>query len=238
MSHLKSASKQIRCSQVAEPKNLAFYVKICRVIFDFAEDAHVSAAQLRGFLGYVFIDDAEFHHHSDKAYHYPLIQYKNVAGSLCVLGLQNYAALLAKKIAAVDVISTPQSTLHVRCKRIRIQIEEIVQKFCYYEFITPWLALNEINYSLFRTLDKRKRRKFLERILVANVLSCLKGLGIHVNFRIKANIYQYKALRVKVHDNLFVGFLLRFRLNILLPDLIGLGKSVSKGYGTIRRVDV
>lgn len=186
----------------------------------------------------MFIDDPEFHHHSDKAYHYPLIQYKKVDDCLIVLGLQNYAGLLAKKIASVDVIATPDDVYVVRSKRIRVHAEEIVQQPCYYEFVTPWLALNEVNYSLFRTLNKGKKRRFLERILVANILSCLKGLGIRVDFRIKANIYQYKALCVRVHGNLFVGFFARFRLNILIPELIGLGKSVSKGYGVIRRINL
>ena len=34
----------------------------------------------------------------------------------------------------------------------------------------------------------------------------------------------------------FEAFKARFYLNVDLPDFVGLGKSVSKGFGTIRRV--
>lgn len=221
-----------------QPDNLSQQplVKVCRIIFDVSE--RISVIHFRGFLGNLFVEDTEFHHHSDKAYHYPLIQYKKIDDQLIILGLQGYAAQLAKKITSVDAIQVPNRVVYVRSKHIRMHNEEIIQQTCHYEFATPWIALNEVNYGLFKAMDRRRRREFLERILVANVLSCLKGLGIHVDFRIKADIYQYKALRVKAHGNLFIGFFARFQLNILLPDWVGLGKSVSKGYGTIRRIDV
>ncbi|MEM2098868.1 MAG: CRISPR-associated endonuclease Cas6 [Candidatus Bathyarchaeia archaeon] len=237
MTSLRVAPNEKNSSQI-EQHSQSFCVKVCRVIFDDSVSGQISVTQLRGFLGNLFVDDPEFHHHSENAYHYPLIQHKKADGLLFILGLQNYALILAKRITSVDTISTPIGRYYLRSKRIKIQNEEIVHRSCYYEFVSPWLALNEVNYSLFKTMDRRQRRKFLERILVANVLSCLKGLGIRINFRVKADICQYKTLRVKAHGNLFIGFFARFRLNVMLPDLIGLGKSVSKGYGAIRRIDV
>jgi hypothetical protein len=105
-----------------------------------------------------------------------------------------------------------------------------------YQFATPWIALNQVNYFKFKNLEAEKRRLFLERLLVGNTLSALKGLGIHVDHRVTATISHYKSRKVTVHQNYFQAFHARFSLNVGLPDSIGLGKSVSKGFGTVRRI--
>lgn len=71
-------------------------VKICRVKLNVSnpDRDYISAVKLRGFLGSLFVDDAEFHHHSERSYHYPLIQYKRVNSELMILGLQEYAMFL------------------------------------------------------------------------------------------------------------------------------------------------
>jgi len=83
-------------------------VKICRVKLNISDpdSDYISSVKLRGFLGSLFVDDAEFHHHSERSYHYPLIQYKRVKGELMILGLQDYAGVLMNKMSIVDSIST------------------------------------------------------------------------------------------------------------------------------------
>ncbi|MCX8190567.1 MAG: CRISPR-associated endonuclease Cas6, partial [Candidatus Diapherotrites archaeon] len=64
----------------------------------------------------------------------------------------------------------------------------------------------------------------------------LKGIGVRANERICVNLLNYRTKRVRVHGNTFEAFKGMFEANISLPDYIGLGKSVSKGFGTIRTV--
>jgi hypothetical protein len=212
-------------------------VKICRVKLHFVDDAScISSVKLRGFCGNLFVDDAEFHHHSERSYHYPLIQYKRVNGELMVVGLQDYANVLMNKLASIDTVSTVQGTFEVNSKEIELQTWPVCSRTCFYEFVTPWIPLNEKNYATFTVLDKEQQKGFLEKILVGNTLSCLKGLGIFVTYRINSQITMFRPLCVKAHGNPFEAFVARFCLNVDLPDFIGLGKSVSKGFGTIRRV--
>jgi hypothetical protein len=212
-------------------------VRICRVRLNFSDENHgISAVKLRGFCGNLFVDDPEFHHHSERSYHYPLIQYKRVNEKLMMIGLQDYANVLMNKMASIDAISTPQGTFDVSSKEIDVQTWSVRNMACFYEFATPWIPLNENNYAAFTVMDKEQQKSFLERILVGNTLSCLKGLGIFVNYRVASHIAMFQPLCVRAHDNPFEAFIARFYLNVDLPDFIGLGKSVSKGFGTIRRV--
>jgi hypothetical protein len=212
-------------------------LKICRVKLHFADGAScISAVKLRGFCGNLFVDDAEFHHHSERSYHYPLIQYKRVNGELMAVGLQNYAVVLMNKLSSVEAVSTPQGTFKVDSQEIDLQTWPVRCNTCFYEFATPWIPFNEKNYAEYSSLAEEEQQGFLERILVGNTLSCLKGLGIFVDFRVNSRIVMFRSLCVKAHDNSFEAFKARFYLNVDLPDFVGIGKSVSKGFGTIRRV--
>jgi len=112
---------------------------------------------------------------------------------------------------------------------------QIRKTSCCYDFATPWLPLNEANYSAFKDCSPEKQKTFLEKILVGNTLSCLKGLGIFVDYRVESFLVSFRSFYVKAHGNPFEAFTARFFLNVDLPDFIGLGKSVSKGFCTIRR---
>ncbi len=210
-------------------------IRICRVKLNVSDQNYISSVKLRGFLGSLFVDDVEFHHHSERSYHYPLIQYKRIKTDLLILGLQEYAKVLMNKMSVVDSISTKQGNFKVYSQELDLSTWRIRNVSCCYDFVTPWLALNEANYSEFKYCDSSKQKAFLEKIIVGNTLSCLKGLGIFVDYRIESFIVSFSSFCVSVHGNPFEAFTARFFLNVDLPDFIGLGKSVSKGFGTIRR---
>ena len=72
----------------------------------------------------------------------------------------------------------------------------------------------------------------LSKMLVGNLLSMSKGLGYTVPARIEAettlNSIKTKLKRVEV-----IGFIGSFRTNFEIPDFFGIGKSVSRGFGTV-----
>ncbi|MCL2358352.1 CRISPR-associated endonuclease Cas6 [Candidatus Bathycorpusculum sp.] len=210
-------------------------IKVCRVKLNVPDQNYISSVKLRGFLGSLFVDDAEFHHHSERSYHYPLIQYKRVKDDLMILGFQDYAKILMTKMSVVDNISTRLGSFRVHSQELDLSTWHVRNVSCCYDFVTPWLALNEANYSEFKYCDGTEQKAFLEKIIVGNTLSCLKGLGIFVDYRIESFIVSFSSFCVGAHGNSFEAFTARFFLNVDLPDFIGLGKSVSKGFGTIRR---
>ena len=196
----------------------------------------VTASQLRGYIGYLFLDDLEFHHHADDPYHYPLIQYKKVGNQLIVLGLQQYADTLMNKIADVNQLVIPGQTIKIRAVSMQTSVHEIDSALHAFAFVSPWIALNRRNYEAFQNANAEDRKRLLEKILVGNVLSALKGLGIFVKHRLNAQVLEFSTVSVTAHGNTFEAINARFALNAGLPDYMGLGKSVSKGFGTIKEI--
>ena len=77
----------------------------------------------------------------------------------------------------------------------------------------------------------------LEKILTANILSFAKGIGWHIEQPVKVVIKDVKMERnSKMKDILVRTFEIDFRSNVYLPDYLGLGKGVSKGFGTLRKI--
>ena len=63
-------------------------IDVCYAFLE-TDSENIPAMNLRGFLGYLFVNDPEFHHHSESSYHYPLVQYKKIDQRLLVLGLND-----------------------------------------------------------------------------------------------------------------------------------------------------
>ena len=115
--------------------------------------------------------------------------------------------------------------------------ESDIQSFLSYEFLTPWLALNEKNYEKYQRLGGWvKKKELLGKILIGNIISMSKSLGYTVPAPIEANIHHLKEVKTSLKGTPMIGFLGQFSVNFEIPDYWGIGKSVSRGFGTIKRV--
>jgi hypothetical protein len=211
-------------------------IKICYAMLDFDSGKNVTPVQLRGFMAHLFTNISEFHHHSDDSYHYPLIQYKRVNGKLSVVGIEQFADVVYDNMTNFDHITTERQKIPLN----NIELKKIMyypkQELTEYKFSSPWIALNEKNYPRYKSLRKYDRKIFLEKILIGNILSMLKGLKIFVDFKIIVKIKNFKTVTATVHQNNFVGFFCQWESNLILPNYLGLGKSISKGFGVVTRV--
>jgi|SRR5579885_637565 hypothetical protein len=212
-------------------------LNICYVLFDFNSDIKINPDQFRGFMAHMFSNVSEFHHHSGNSYHYPLIQYKRIGDKLSIVGIGEYSKMVAQSMPNIDHITTQNEKIPIHNIQIKNSIFIRENKFCVYSFVTPWIALNELNYEKYRNINKSEKKRFLEKILVGNILSMFKGLGIFVTEKVEITILKQFSKPITVHDNKFVGFKLDFACNTTLPEYLGLGKSVSKGFGVIRKLN-
>lgn len=211
-------------------------VTVCYAKINTNTTKRIPAAKLRGYLGYLFIEDTEFHHHDDNPYRYPLIQYKRVNNELIVLGINQYSKVLLEKLSSLENIILPNFKVRVTSIEFSTIINTITDKPTQYEFMSPWIALNSKNYNLLKTIDHRLRYRFLENIMVGNFLSALKGMGITINHKVYASIKKLRPIYTVAHQNPFYAFHTQFTTNLNLPDLIGIGNSVSKGFGVIKKI--
>ena len=204
------------------------------------------AGLARGFFGNAFQSEVLAHHHlafdrgvsSSKKflYRYPLVQYKALDGDLLIVGMEEGGNLISR-FAHFEFISFNSEKLPVveayfeHCE----EVFGISKSQIKYRFITPWLALNEKNVkTYFKWQSSKKTRQMLSRILVGNILSMAKGLGYTVKDDIYATLH-VKEFKCSLKGNPMLGFIGSFVANFKLPNYSGLGKSVSRGFGTIER---
>jgi hypothetical protein len=82
--------------------------------------------------------------------------------------------------------------------------------------------------------DRVEQRDQLRRTLTGNILSMAKGLDYVVASQIRRDIGRTRhksCTTVKGGDML--GIMCEFMTNFSIPDYLGLGKSVSRGFGAV-----
>lgn len=211
-------------------------IKICATTLDFDSDYNVTPVKLRGFLAHLFANTSEFHHHSDNSYHYPLIQYKRIGRKLVVVGIKKYAEIIFQNMSGLDHITTETQKIPLNSIEIKTIMFKVKQNPQRYKFVSPWIALNKKNYAKFKELKNNEKKPFLEKILIGNILSLLKGLEIFVDYIIYVSISKFNSVRIIAHQNKFAGLYAEFECNVTLPEHLGLGKSVTKGFGVVQKI--
>ena len=210
-------------------------INVCYAFLEI-DSKDISPINLRGFLGHLFVNETEFHHHTELAhesYHYPLIQYKRIDKKLAVIGIGEFANVVFEKMSNLDHITTQDQKIpltNIELKNTTYYPKEVINK---YKFSSPWIALNKENYTKYLSLTRKDQRQFLEKILVGNILSMLKGMKIFVDQKIEVKINSYKSITTTAHQNKFAGFFCEWDSSISIPEYCGLGKSISKGFGVV-----
>jgi Cas6b C-terminal domain/Cas6b N-terminal domain len=201
---------------------------------------HGSAHQLRGFFATKFNEYAELHQHNvDKfIYRYPVVQYKMIGNVPTVIGINDGAEILKQIFDEYQEIRLGENTYQIVERGISLKDEEfgISDKIHSYEFATPWLALNQENYRKFYGLKGTPERdEFVRKILIGNILSMAKSLGYDVPGQIKCDA-QVHFRKDRLKDVSVMTFTGHFQTNFRIPDYLGIGKSVSRGFGAVRQL--
>jgi hypothetical protein len=203
---------------------------------------HFQAHQVRGAIATLYRDWSIMHQHLGQQflYQHPLVQYKVIEGLPMVVGLGIGAELLAALEPPHELIL---GRMPVNFKEVRLVSETYEPDFGTphrFHFVTPWLALNEDNYLLYREFERDKQpiaiRQLLERILIGNILSFAKGLGLSILAKLQANIEQWHAepVRAKQLDSgVMLGFAANGEITFSAPAFWGFGKQSSRGNGVM-----
>lgn len=211
-------------------------IKLCYCNITIDSDILLSATQLRSYIGYKFAQDTEFHHHDDNPYRYPLIQYKRIDNQLLVLGIDRFADVVKKQVPTLQQICLKSTKIPISNIIISQTTHVMADDITQYRFCSPWLALNQENNVKFHSLDGQFHKKLLEKILTGNLLTMTRGLDYKVDYDLYVKINRFSRVPVIAHENNFLGFYCSFLTNLSIPQYVGVGKSVSKGFGILERI--
>lgn len=213
----------------------------------------------RGYFSGLLINEELLHNHIEKTtklhYRYPAIQFKRIKekpNDLAVLSIHAFNEEAIKVLQKIFLLSENKNLGDTNNEnRITKELKEAflkefkINKVPYgdtsegdiyeYRFLSPWIGLNPKNYNEYKKLktDEEKKAK-LNSIIVQNIISFCKFTDYTVKSRlqVKSNL---RSIKVNLKGSPQIGFLGSFRVNFLLPDYLGLGKSSSRGYGNIIR---
>lgn len=215
-------------------------------------DAH----KLRGYFGDLFKEHSPLlHNHLESdneetgdggttavkfRYAYPLVQYKVLRQTPTLVGLGEGAGLLAQLFLQMRKIDIDGQAFPILSKHIRHEQASvgIADDLIEYRFETLWMALNQTNYRDYRHYSEAEQQAQLKRVLTSQLLALFREFGLwlepHERVLVRLDV---KERTTQFKNQTMVAFTGSFLANVILPDGIGLGKAVSRGFGTVQVVN-
>lgn len=181
-----------------------------------------------------------FHNHVGEdqlRYSYPLIQYKRIGGKAAIVCVEEGADMIGQFLAesngALRIGNREKEWKLMRVLPARLHVQTWQNSFDYH--ISRWLPLNAKNYQLFQNIEGLVERiSFLENILKANILSMLKGLGIHLEQELIVRITKLSDPYILYNKGVgLTAFNADFISNLTIPNNVGIGKNASIGFGVV-----
>ena len=182
-----------------------------------------------------------FHNHTEEGYRYayPLIQYKRINKKAAIVCVGEGTEAIGQYLSSSQpLLQIGERTIEAKIENMRA-LNTVVQCWndMFYYRIYKWLALNQENYALYQQKESLvEKTQFLEKILIGNLISFLKGVGIHIESEIKLIITQIRNERLIRYKGVkIMSFDIDMKTNLSLPNDVGIGKNASLGFGTIMR---
>lgn len=197
-------------------------------------DAH----KLRGYFGNLFKEHSPLlHNHYEDGttrYAYPLVQYKVIDRIPMLVGFQEGAELLVSlflKIRELDIEGQHFAVLAKNIQQKQCELN-VNQQLYNYSFKTLWMALNQENFKKYIQLEEDEKGSFLNHQLQNNLLSFYKGLSFRTSERIMV-ITRVEEKQTLFKNQSMLAFSGQFTTNAYIPEWAGIGKAVSRGFGTV-----
>ena len=102
-----------------------------------------------------------------------------------------------------------------------------------YRFLTPWVALNHMTGGRYRFLTNQEKPTFLNKLLGQNIIFLANEVGIRLEDEIYTKVKVSSLFPRPVDENKWGAFMGEFKTNFILPNYIGIGNGITRGYGTV-----
>lgn len=183
-----------------------------------------------------------YHNHTDEEsyrYSYPLIQYKRINGKAAITCVEDGADIIGQFLAETSeplMLGDRETTFEVGKvlpEKVDVGICETPVSYS----LQNWLPLNSRNYGQYKDTESLVEKiQILERVLVGNILSLLKGVGIRLDEKFELNITDITNQKLTTYKKVkLMAFDIEFKANITLPSYIGIGKNASIGNGVLMK---
>ena len=123
-------------------------------------------------------------------------------------------------------------------------VEESEESFLFtstlhkYNFISNWVALNQNTSKQYSAKNGEDRLQYLNNLVAKNIVFISREIGFDLpeNIYYKINVSSLKP--IKLDQNGWGAFEGEFFTNLILPNYIGIGNGITRGYGTITAEEI
>ena len=217
-------------------------IDILLIIFNTAKFRVSDLPKIRGFFATHFPENTEFHNHlpdGSFSYKYPVIQYRIINGHPALIGVKEGIELIKNLFFDLDELIINERVYKLPEKEIMLKTLELSESndFINYRFVSPWMALNQDNFTIYKEKDKLEQQQFLKMLLKQNLKSLCKGLGYWIENvdNIKVEGY-FKEKPVNFKNRKMLCFTGEFMINFHIPQYLGLGKQSARGFGVVEKL--
>lgn len=217
-------------------------IKVLKIAFLSTHLRKADIPKFRGFLADKYPNYNLMHNHLEEGklrYSYPQIQFKTINGHPAIIGIKDGIAILKQVFMELNNIKIGDKEETIFEKSISLKEEEfgIAEDYIDYQFLSPWMALNQENYEKYKQMNRFEQIQFLKHILRENLKTISKGVDYTIpdveKVKVEGNfvkqVVNFKSLKMLC----FTGF---FLTNFYLPDYLGIGKQVARGFGMVKRI--
>ena len=168
-------------------------------------------------------------------YLYPRVQVKVLNEQIYIIGVGDGSDCVLQLIDKISTLDFGNITFEVNDKNIIDMMDQFQQadQLMRYRFVTPWVALNQTTGRKYRALDNSERVNFLNKLLGQNIVFVAKELSLNLEDKVFTKVNLSSLFPKPVDENNWGAFFGEFSTNFNLPNFIGLGNGITRGYGAI-----
>ena len=166
---------------------------------------------------------------------YPRVQVKILNEQIYIIGIHEGVKPVLSLVKNFDMFDFGNITFEIKNTDIEQDEQQFIptDRLIRYRFITPWVALNQMTGGKYRFLTNQEKPSFLNRLLGQNIVFMAKEVGIDLNDKVFTKVKVSSLFPKPVDENKWGAFMGEFKTNFVLPNYIGVGNGITRGYGTI-----
>ena len=168
-------------------------------------------------------------------YLYPRVQVKILNEQIHLIGINegvDPVISLTKRLKSLDFGNITFDVEHTDLDSASNQFKPS-ENLVHYKFITPWVALNHMTGGKYKLLTNQEKPSYLNKLLGHNIIFLAKEVGVDLTDDILTKVKVSSLLPKPVDDNKWSAFMGAFKTNFILPNYIGIGNGITRGYGAI-----
>ena len=170
-----------------------------------------------------------------KKFSYPRVQVKILNEQIYIIGIKEGVEPVLSISDKIKELDFGNITFTIN----DFEEEKFEQQFALsgtvvkYSFLTSWAALNHVTGKKYRSMPFKKKISYLNKLLGTNLIFLAKEMGMPIDKGIYTKVQVSNLHPKSIDDNKWKSFKGDFKTNIILPNYIGLGNGITRGYGTI-----